>query len=80
MTLQEAFPDFKYLHVMQGRLDKANSDVNALIKTLSEKGVIPPEVYHKDKDDTNHPRCVRFLSAFGWVFIADWIAKLYPNY
>jgi len=76
MTLKQAFPEFEYLHLFQPRLDKAGQTVEDFISRLGETshGAIPPEITIRGNAAT-----LRFLEAFGWVYISKLIVELYPQ-
>lgn len=77
MTLAEAYPDFKFLHAMQPRLDKAGATVEDFIKIVCDgktsHGSIPPEITARGMAAT-----INFLGQFGWPKVANLIVEVYP--
>lgn len=76
MTIQQAWPEFKYLHLLQPRLDKQGHTVEDFISRISETsfGSIPIEVTRSGPTTT-----INYLGEFGWSRISALICELYPN-
>jgi hypothetical protein len=77
MTIQEAWPELKYLHLFQALLDKQGHTVEDFISRIekeSSHGQFPVEIKSMGKDAVH-----TFLAAFGWPYIANLICELYPN-
>jgi hypothetical protein len=84
MTLKEAFPQFTYLHLMQGRLDKAGHSVEDFIQNVIDMknphhGGIPIEIYMTRDRKIDMGAAIRFMGYFGWSYLATLIAKTYPE-
>lgn len=76
MTIQQAWPEFKYLHLLQPRLDKQGHTVEDFISRISETsfGSIPIEITSRGMATT-----IRYLGDLGWSRISTLICELYPN-
>jgi len=77
MTLKEAYPDFKLLHLMQPRLDKAGHTVEQFIQRVLDEGIhgpIPEEITSKGIETV-----IAFIGEFGWSRVATYITTLYPS-
>lgn len=84
MTLKEAFPEFNYLHLMQGRLDKAGHSVEDFIQNIIDMKNphhtgIPIEIYMQRNRTIDMNAAIRFMGQFGWAYLSTLIAKTYPE-
>ena len=77
MTIKEAWPEFKYLHPMQARLDEKGHSVEDFICRIEKEssyGQFPVEIKSMGQE-----ALIAFIGAFGWAYITKLIVELYPK-